>query len=407
MLIQPTQSNWKTTFFTIWTGQAFSLLSSSVLQMAIVWYLIADTQSPMIIALSGIMAFLPQGLLGPFIGVFIDRYNRKMIMIFSDLVIALASLVLVIYGIFGELPVWLIMTVLFIRSVGIAFHTPSLQAITPLIVPKEMLAKCAGYSQTFQSVSLIISPVLAAALFAIWEINYIIMLDVAGALIAFLTLVIVRIPKVKSDDVKAPHVLREAMEGIQALKEKNLVVFMLLGALFNLFYMPLFVLFPLMPLSYFGMTEWHAGLVEIIFGIGMLFGAVLLGYWGGTKNRVYTVMGAAFIMGAALAISGALPPNGFVIFAILSVVLGLGTPYFNGIQTVVFQHHIDPQYLGRVMSLSGSLMVIATPLGIAFSGAAAEYIGIENVFLVFGLFMIGTSMLYWMIPSVRKSDEFN
>ncbi len=406
MFIKPTHLNWKKAFFTIWTGQAISQLSSSVLQMAIVWYLIAETHSPIIIALSGIMAFLPQGLLGPFIGVFIDRHNRKVIMIVSDLFIALASLVLVVVGIFSELPVWLIMVVLFSRSIGAAFHLPSLQAVTPLLVPKDMLAKCSGYSQTLQSISLIASPGLAAVLFAVMDINYIILIDVVGALIAFATLVIVKIPHRQREQIEVPNVLREAIDGIRELKDKKLVGFMLLGALFNLFYMPLFVLFPIMPLSYFGMTEWHAGLVEIVFGIGMLVGAGLLSYWGGTQNKVYTVMGAVFIIGVSLTISGTLSPNGFVAFAVLSVLLGLATPYIQ-LQNVVFQQRIEDEYLGRVLSLSGSLMVIATPIGIALSGVAAEFIGIENLFFILGLLIMGTSVLYWAIPSVRNSDKTN
>ncbi|MEG0385595.1 MAG: MFS transporter [Solibacillus sp.] len=404
MFIQSTHSNWKKAFFTIWSGQAISQLSSSVLQMAIVWYLIATTQSPVIVAISGIMAFLPQGLLGPFIGVFIDRYNRKVIMIVSDLVIALASLVLVVVGIFSELPVWLIMLVLFIRSVGAAFHTPSLQAVTPLIVPKDMLAKCSGYSQTLQSVSLIVSPGLAAVLFAVIDINYIILIDVIGALIAFVTLLIVKIPDRKRENTEVPNVLREALDGIRELKDKKLVGFMLLGALFNLFYMPLFVLFPMMPLSYFGMTEWHAGLVEIVFGVGMLVGAGILSFWGGTKNKVYTVMGSVLMIGVSLTISGILPQSGFVLFAVLSAFLGLATPYFN-LQNVVFQQRIEEEYLGRVMSLLGSLMVIGTPIGIALSGVMAEYLGIEKVFFILGLLITVTSLLYWIIPSVRNSDK--
>lgn len=406
MFIQPTELNWKKAFFTIWTGQAVSQLSSSVLQMAIIWYLIADTQSPIIVSLSGIMAFLPQGLLGPFIGVFIDRYNRKVIMIVSDLVVAFASLVLVVSGIFSELPVWLIMLVLLIRSVGMAFHTPSLQTVTPLIVPKNMLAKCSGYSQTLQSISLIVSPGLAAVLFAVLDINYIILIDVVGALIALTTLVIVKVPDRKRENTEIPNVLREAVDGIRELKDKNLVGFMLLGAIFNLFYMPLFVLFPMMPLSYFGMTEWHAGLVEIVFGIGMLVGAGGLSFWGGTNNKVYTVMWAVFVIGVSLTISGTLPPSGFVLFAVLSAFLGLATPFVN-LQNVVFQQHIDDEYLGRVMSLSGSLMVIATPIGITLSGVMAEFIGIDNLFFILGIFIIVTSFLYWVIPSVRNSDKPN
>lgn len=401
------ESNWKKTFFTIWAGQAFSQLSSSVLQMAIVWDLIANTNSSIILALSGIMAFLPQGLLGPFIGVFIDRYDRKKIMIVSDLVIALASLSLVVAGIFGPMPIWLVMIVLCIRSIGTAFHTPSLQAVTPLIVPNNMLAKCSGYSQTLQSVSLIISPALAAALYAILDINYIVLIDVIGALIALITLAVSKIPKL--DNVEKSEVLNviiEAKDGIKALRRHNLLTFMIICALFSLVYMPIYVLYPMMTLSYFCKTSWHAGLVEIIFGIGMLVGAVTLGSWGGFKNKIYTIMLSTLLIGFGLLFSGLLPLSGFIWFAVLSSIIGFASPFYTGIQTVIFQDKVEPKYLGRVMSLVGSLMVISTPIGIFISGFISEQIGINSLFTLLGIIIVIISLLFIAIPSVRDVEKY-
>ena len=123
------QRNWKQNFFTIWAGQAFSQFSSAVLQFAIVWYLTDQTGSALVLTAAMMMGFLPQGVLGPFIGVFIDRYNRKRIMILSDLFISAASLVMVIAGWTGTLSTELILVVLFFRSIGSAFHTPCLQAV--------------------------------------------------------------------------------------------------------------------------------------------------------------------------------------------------------------------------------------------------------------------------------------
>jgi len=157
--------NWKKNFFTIWMGQAFSQFSSSVLQFAIVWYLTDHTGSALVLSAAMLMGFLPQGILGPFIGVFIDRYRRKRIMMISDLVISLASLVMVLAGWLGFLSTGLILMILLIRSIGSAFHTPCLQAVTPQIVPKDQLMRCAGYSQSLQSVSQIFSPALAAILY--------------------------------------------------------------------------------------------------------------------------------------------------------------------------------------------------------------------------------------------------
>ncbi|MDF2645426.1 MAG: Antiporter protein [Paenibacillus sp.] len=75
------QQNWKRSFFTIWAGQAVSLITSSVLQMAIIWYLTDTTGSAMVLSMATMVGFLPQAILGTMIGVLVDRWNRKLIMI--------------------------------------------------------------------------------------------------------------------------------------------------------------------------------------------------------------------------------------------------------------------------------------------------------------------------------------
>lgn len=392
------------TFLIVYTGQAISQLTSSILQMAIVWYLITETNSSNIVALSGIVGFLPQGVLGLFIGVFIDRFDRKKIMIISDLLIAAASLSLSVSGFFGEISIPLIMIVLFIRSVGTAFHVPSLQAVTPLIVSKDELPKYSGYSQTLQSISLLLSPVLAGFFFSIWSLQAIVMLDVLGAIIGVFTLCIVTIPKIKIDFENTKiDIALDMKEGIATLKKNRLFNFMLLGAAFSIVYIPIFVLYPMMTLSYFGKNQWYAGAIEVVFAIGMLIGSLVLSATGGGKRKIVTIAFFCFIIGISLSISGILGKNMFLGFALCSTLLGFATPFYQGLQIVVFQQKIQEKYLGRVMSLSGSLMAIGTPIGIGLSGIISDKIGVENFFLYSGILIIFISILYLTVQTSEKS----
>lgn len=392
------------TFLIVYTGQAISQLTSSILQMAIVWYLITETNSSNIVALSGIVGFLPQGVLGLFIGVFIDRFDRKKIMIISDLLIAAASLSLSVSGFFGGISIPLIMIVLFIRSVGTAFHVPSLQAVTPLIVSKNELPKYSGYSQTLQSISLLLSPVLASFFFSIWSLQAIVMLDVLGAIIGVFTLCIVTIPKIKIDFENTKiDIALDMKEGIATLKKNRLFNFMLLGAAFSIVYIPIFVLYPMMTLSYFGKNQWYAGAIEVVFAIGMLIGSLVLGATGGGKRKIVTIAFFCFIIGISLSISGILGKNMFLGFALCSTLLGFATPFYQGLQIVVFQQKIQEKYLGRVMSLSGSLMAIGTPIGIGLSGIISDKIGVENFFLYSGILIIFISILYLTVQTSEKS----
>ena len=398
--------NWKLKFYTIWAGQAVSLITSAILQMAIIFYLTEKTGSAMVLSMASLVGFLPYAVFGPAIGVLVDRHDRKKIMIGADLIIAAAGAVLAIVALYTELSVWMVMVVLFIRSIGTAFHSPALNAVTPLLVPEEQLTKCAGYSQSVQSISYIISPAAAALLYSAWKLNAIIAIDVLGAVIASITVAIVSIPKL-GDQVQRlkPNFLREMKEGIVALRQnKGLFALLLLGTLYTLVYMPINALFPLISMEYFNGTPVHISITEIAFASGMLVGGLLLGRLGKFEKRILLITGSFFIMGASLAVSGLLPPSRFVIFVACCAVMGLSVPFYSGVQTALFQEKIKPEYLGRVFSLTGSIMSFAMPIGLILSGFFADRIGVNHWFLLSGILIIGIAIVCPMITEVRKLD---
>ena len=399
-------NNWKRNFFSIWVGQAFSLLSSSVLQFAIVWYLTDQTGSAMVLSIAMMMGFLPQGILGPFIGVFIDRYSRKRIMIISDLFISIASFVMVVAGMMGGEATGLILVVLLLRSIGSAFHTPCLQAVTPQIVPSDQLTRCSGYSQTLESVVQILSPVIAAVLYHSWSLSGIIFLDVIGALIAVFMLAITKIPEVHQDENRGRvRVLREAKEGFQILREKKgMLGLVLIGSLYTLALMPTSALFPLMSMSYFKGTSTNASIVEVVFSIGLLFGSLVLSKWGGTKNRVYTIIGSFLLMSFSLFVSGMLPTSGFYTFVLCAWLMGVSGPFYWGMYTPLLQSNFEAKYLGRVLSLSSSIRLITGPIGLSISGVFAEKFGVERWFLIAGGIVLLAAFLCLTISCIRNSD---
>lgn len=399
--------HWKRKFFTIWTGQAVSLITSAVLQMAIILYITERTGSAMVLSIASLVGFLPYALLGPFIGVLVDRYNRKLIMIGADLIIAAAGAILAIVASYMELPVWMIMVVLFIRSISSAFHSPALSAITPLLVPEEQLTKCAGYSQALQSISYILSPMAAAILYSAWELNAIIALDVVGAVVASITLVFIKIPELNIEQKDLGHnFIKEMKDGFLILKaDKGLFALLLIGTLYMFVYMPINALYPLITMEYFRGTPIYVSITEVAYASGMLVGGVLLGLLGGYKKRVILITISIFMMGISLAVSGLLPRNGFVLFAICCLAMGLSVPFYAGVQTSLFQEKIKPEFLGRVFSLTGSIISLAMPVGLILSGLLADKIGVNNWFLISGILIVGIGVACPLVPAVKSLDE--
>ncbi len=400
-------NSWKKTFTTIWAGQAVSLLTSAIIQSAIIWHITAQTGSATVLSLASLIGYLPLALFSPFIGSLIDRLNRKTIMIVADLVIAAVSVLLAAADWTGMLSIPVIYAALFVRAVGTAFHAPCLQAVTPLIVPSDKLVKCGGYTYTLQSLSLVLSPAIAAAVYPVLPFGTIIMLDAVGAAAGIFTVAISKIPALpESGEKKELRVLQDSVEGLKRLyQEKGLFFLVLIGSLFSLAYIPVSSLYPLMSMSYFGGTTTHAGIVEIAFSGGMLLGGLVLGLWGGTRNKMVTITVATAVMGLTLVGMGLLPPTGYLIFTALTLVTGFAAPFFSTPFMTIIQQKIPPDFLGRVIGVSSSLMALACPIGLSLSGMFAERVGVTNWFLISAVLTLACMVLCVGLKSVRRLDS--
>ena len=395
--------SWKRTFFTIQSGQAISLITSSALQMALIFYLTEKTNSSMTLALATLVGFLPQGVLGLFIGGWIDRHSRKRIMIGADLFIAAVSALLAVISAFLDPPVWVVLAILFLRSIGSAFHTPSINAVTPLIVPTDKLAKCTGYIQSLQSVSSIVSPALGALLYAQCTLTEIIALDVVGAVIASIAVMLVKIPNIDVANIpQSEGVLAGAKEAYRILaQQKGLLTLLWMGALYMFAYMPINALFPLISMNHFGGTTWHVAMSESVFAAGMLLGGIVLGVWGGFQRKTTTVLLSIAVMGMALLIAGVLPASGFIAFVVCCAIMGFSAPFY-GVQTAIYQEMVRPEYPGRVFSLSLSTMSLAMPLGLIAAGCFADMTGVETWFAISGIFIAGIAVVGAVLPSIKE-----
>lgn len=400
--------SWKRGFYILWAGQAVSVLTSSVLQMALIWHLTAKTQSALALSMASLAGFLPNAVIGMIAGTLVDRISRKAAMIGADLFIAAVSLLLVIAAVDGELPMWLILAVLAVRSVGTAFHTPAISAVTPLIVPAEELTKCAGYTQSLQTVGYIAGTAIAGVLYPIWSISGMVALDVAGAVIATLAVAAITIPSLEHRQAKssASGIWKEMKAGYDELKrEKGLFALLWIAAAFMIIYSPINALFPLMSLEYFGGTTVHASIAEIAFSIGMLIGGMILGIGGGFRNRGKGIALSVAVMGLPICLTGLLPKNGFWGFAVFCIIMGCSVPFYNGPVTALMQERITPEYLGRVFGLYGSIASIAMPIGLVFSGAFADRLGVHSWFFLTGVICMLLAVITYMVPSIRKIDE--
>lgn len=304
---------WKTRFFTIWGGQALSLLGSQLVQFTLIWHLTIKTGSATVLATASLVGMLPGVILGPFIGTLVDRWNRRIIMLLADSLIALATIALAVLFALDAMQIWHIYAVMFIRSIAGSFHGNAMSASTSLMVPVENLTRIQGINQMLTGGLNVIAAPLGALLLDVVPIQGILAIDVVSALFAILPLIFIQVPqperiankKLQTDSQTT--VWQDFGAGLHYLLGwPGLLIIGLMTVGINFTIIPAFSLLPLMVKDYFGGNAIQLGWVESAMGIGVFAGGVLLGAWGGFQRKILTSMLGLMGMGA-----GTSPGPGF------------------------------------------------------------------------------------------------
>ncbi len=403
--------NWKTTFGAIWAGQAFSLLGSSLVQFAMVWWLTQTTGSATVLATAALIALLPQVFLGPFAGAIVDRVNRKVVMIVADLGTALVTLVLVVIAFNGTLQPWHVYIAMFLRSLGQGFHWPAMQSSTALLVPDEHLSRVAGMNQALNGAMNIVAPPLGALLLSVMELHWVLTIDILTAFLAVIPLLFVIIPQPKHAtemDTASPvkTILRDVKEGfVYVWAWKGLMIVLFLAVIINFMINPAFTLLPLLVSKHFMGGALEYSWMESMVGIGIVVGGVTLGIWGGFKRKVFTsAMGVAG-MGLGVMLTGFAPSTMFWMALAGSALVGFMNPICNGPLFAIIQSKVDKEKQGRVMMMMNSLSSAMSPIGMAFAGPVADRFGIQVWFVAGGLVAILMAVLLLSIREVATLDE--
>ncbi|PKK93353.1 MAG: MFS transporter [Tenericutes bacterium HGW-Tenericutes-6] len=380
---------WKKTVLKFMISQTVSLLGSMLVMYAIMWYVTLSTQSGIMMTIMVLCSSIPAIIISPFAGVWADKLNRKMLMITADLAIALVTLVIAILFFMDIREVWIIFIISIIRAFGQSVHQPAVSAVYQQIVPKEKLVKVQGIAQGIQSSSMIIMPLLAGLLMALFPLEYILFIDIVTAILAVIILIFfVKLPKHEAEDRnEAIDYFKDIKEGLSyTFKHRFIFNLILFGFLFMIVVAAPAFLSYLQVARVFGAEPWRLSLLEALFGIGMLLGSLIVSIWGGFKNRLITYF-LSYIMIGVGTIGLGIPFN-FYVYLCFWAFIGLFISISNPIIVGLIQEKVDPKYIGRVFSLFGLIHMVSMPLGMLVFGPLSDFIDVSHIILVSGVMMV-------------------
>ncbi len=399
------QTTWKSQAILFLMSQCITLFGSTLVQMAIVWYVTIQTSSGVWVAAFTVCSYLPQFLISFVAGVWADRHSRKKLIIGADSLIALVTFLMVLAiphitektVILGSL---LVLSV--IRSFGAGIQTPAVNAVIPQLVPEDQIMRFNGINATMQSVVQFAAPAAAGVLLTMSTLGSTLLIDTATAIVGIGLLSAVRIPK-QAIQNKGTSVLKDMKIGIKyTLSDKLIGKVLTVYGLFIFLCVPAGFLSQLFVSRVYGETYWYLTAVELAGFIGMVAGGLLMSTWGGFKSRVAT-MSAGLIAFGSLAIGMGLSKQ-FALYLTLMIIYGVAITMVQTATTTLIQEKAEMSMQGRVFGLLGAMYSGFLPVGMAIFGPMADKISLQWIMIGSGIALIVLSIFVGTNKEMRLNE---
>jgi DHA3 family macrolide efflux protein-like MFS transporter len=390
---------------TFWTGQTFSLLGSMVVQFVIIWYLTVTTKSPMVLAFANFFYFLPMIIAMPIAGVFSDRHSRKKIIIIADSMQALSTVFLIVLLVMGLTNVWIIFLFIGLRSMFQGFHQPTVNAVVPTMVPKEKLSRVNGLNSLFGGVVQMIGPMFAALLLIFMTVSQALWVDVITFIIAFIPLVFITIPLVRSKQEKVENgssFIEEFSDGFKTLKNvPGFIILMIMAMLLNFLIQPLSTLLAYFAVVIHDASPFEYALMSAGFQGGIIGGALLSTLKKHWRNKVRVTFSVLVIVMVAYSMLALAPYRDFLYIIASAFIMGFMLPIVNTLYQTIQQIVIPHEKLGRVSSIDNTLSMVITPIGAILAGPLGELLGVANLFFACGVLGVVVLVIIYFFTGIR------
>jgi len=364
-------------FTIVWVGQIISLLGTSMSNFALTIWAYEITGKATSLALIGFFFVTPMLIFSPFAGVIVDRYDRKLMMMVSDLAAGMATIVVLILYSTGNLQIWQLYITAAVSGLFQTFQWPAYSAAISMMIPKEQYGRANGMLSLAESGSNIFAPLLAGALLGVIGLSGILAIDIATFLFAIGALLVVSIPKPKvtaEGRASQGSIWKEAGTGFRYIvKRPSLLGLQTVFMLGNFFVSIPFAILAPMILASTGSDKIVFGSVSSAGAIGGVVGGLAMSAWGGPKRRVNGVLAGwaiSSLLGTVLMGLG----NGLAVWVAASFMGTFFNPIINGSNQAIWQAKVAPDLQGRVFSIRRLIAWFVTPAAMLVAGPLADRI---------------------------------
>lgn len=406
------KKGWRRNAVLFLVSQSITLFGSTLVQMAVVWYVTLSTSSGAWTAAFSICSYLPQFLISIPGGVWADRFSRKRLILSSDLFTALITLAMIVLMPYlstepSLLSGLLLMSVL--RSLCAGIQTPAVNAALPQLVPAGQLQRFNGINAALQSFVQFAAPAAAGAVLSFGTLRMTLLIDIATAIPGIILLSAVPLsgehPGSLSTDSSGDLSCRssglshrDSQRFSSALKTGLAYAFshspvrrlLILYGLFVFLCVPAGFLSGLLVSRAYGSSYGHLTAAELAGFAGMTAGGALMGTWGGFSRREKTLSAGLVLFGTMAVLMGTTPD--FSLYLVFMLVYGIALTAVQTTITTLLQECTDASVRGRVFGMLGSMYSGFLPLGMAVFGPLSDQMPLQWIMTASGIFLICTGL---------------
>ncbi len=399
-----------------WFGQAVSLIGGMIQVTALSWYVYKITNSPFLLGLMGVFEFGPVLLLTLFAGVFIERFPKKKILIFTQSLFMLQSLALALFVYLGYTEYWIFASLAIVAGIGNSLDQPTRQAYVVELVGKGDLPNAISLNSTIFNLARIIGPAVSGLVMkyvGIAECFFINGLSFIPVLWGIFMISAPGNPQKKAPEKK---IIQEIKGGVSyAFRNTKIFPTLLIMAVICTFAMNANVILPVFARDVLLGDEGTYSLLMSSLGLGSLLGALFMASVGKDIKSKNFLISTALAIGI-LQMSTLLFLKSVWMIVVLLISTGFLMMCFLNRGNTRIQLNTDDNYRGRVMSIYVLINTGSTPVGNALTGLAMDTLGEKYGFFSNGLVAFVLTLLFFflykryfnkvkVVPKTKKEEQ--
>jgi MFS family permease len=364
-------------FVIIWIGQVVSLLGTAMTNFGLTIWAYEETGQATALALIVFFFGLPMVVLSPVAGAIVDRSNRRLMMMISDLAAGLTTIVQLVLFATGNLEIWHLYITALIAGTFQTFQWPAFSAAITMMLPKEQYGRANGLLELANSASGIFAPLLAGALLAVIGLTGLFVIDIFTFAFAIGALLFVQIPQPERSEAGRKgegNIWKESGYGFRYIfRRPSLLGLQLVFTVGNFFFTLGFVLLPALILARTGNNELALGSVQSAGAVGGVVGGLVMSAWGGPRRKVHGVLGGWILAGLfgemLMGLGQTLP-----VWLVASFCSAFFAPIINASNQAIWQAKVEPDVQGRVFSVRRLIAWLVMPLATLLAGPLADQV---------------------------------